>query len=527
MAEDLETIAQQVKNEIKTNPVLQPKLQPVLPVYTKKLKEEDKRNKLIGEEELQNDRRREYVAGIFKSLYYTYTNICSPLPHAIIEKPMCEDWLGYSLTRIDTLDALWLFQMKNEFLDSMRWVESDFEITLPKIVSVPEATGRLMGGLLSAFEVSDQPIFLKKASMLADRLMPAFEGHTHGLPLPRINLQTGARSNWAHESQDTVYLGDIGSLQLEFSYLGHHLYEPKYAQKALHIFQRLRLHPINDEAGLYASKISLSTGKSQNQLYTLNFPSDSFFKNIFKLSRLFYKRVKWVNEMWTDIVSGIMKHLATTHGPFSFTKEVDFETIKGGKTLQGTTGELAIGHSSCAIAGLLALYAQDINSETEKSASLLSFCDAFVATCVSMNLAAPNGIASEFTRLVDGKLVPVIEDGEFNFRTDTFEALFYMSRLTGDPKHRNAAWQLFEAVVQHFQLHLPKTALSKPSTRFTSSFAQPIGKLNTSSMRFLTKVLKFLYLIYSDSDVFPINKNVWNSDGHVFSTFKPDITIYS
>lgn len=527
MIEAPEAIAQRVKSEIKTNPVLRPNVQPVLPVSPVKPKEEDKRNKLVEEEELQNDRRRQYVSGIFKSLYYTYTNICSPIPHVAVENRICEDWFGYSLTRIDTLDALWLFKMKTEFFDSMRWVESHFDASVPKVVSVSDATNRLLGGLLSAFEVSDQPIFLKKASQLADRLMPAFEGHTHGLPLPHIHLQTGARSNGDDESKETIFLGDVGSLQLEFSYLAHHLYEPKYAQKALKIFQRLRLHPMNDEPGLYASTLSLSTGKAQNHLYTLNYPSDSFFKNVFKLYRLFYKRVKWVNEMWTDIVGGIMKHLATTSGPFTFPKEVNFGTTQGGKNnQQGQTGELAVGHSSCALAGLLALYAQDISGETEKSSIILSFSNAFVDTCVAMNSVSPTGIASEFTRLVDGKLVPVIDD-QIKLRADTFEALFYMFRMTGDPKHRNAAWQLFEAVTQHFQLQLPKSAFSKTSKTAISSLVQPTAKLNATSMRFLTKVLKFLYLTYSDPDEFPINKNVWNSDGHVFSIFKPDITIYS
>ena len=50
-----------------------------------------------------------------------------------------------------------------------------------------QTTIRLLGGFLSAYSLSSDPIYLTKATELADRILPVFDTPS-GLPLSMINL---------------------------------------------------------------------------------------------------------------------------------------------------------------------------------------------------------------------------------------------------------------------------------------------------------------------------------------------------
>lgn len=53
---------------------------------------------------------------------------------------------------------------------------------------------RVVGGLLSAYDLSSDKIFLEKARDIADRLLPAWDTSS-GIPYNRINLVQGEASN--------------------------------------------------------------------------------------------------------------------------------------------------------------------------------------------------------------------------------------------------------------------------------------------------------------------------------------------
>lgn len=60
----------------------------------------------------------------------------------------------------------------------------------------------MVGGLLSAYDLSNDKIFLEKAQDIADRLLPAWDSST-GIPYNVINLAHGRPHNngWAGVSQ--------------------------------------------------------------------------------------------------------------------------------------------------------------------------------------------------------------------------------------------------------------------------------------------------------------------------------------
>lgn len=115
---------------------------------------------------------------------------------------------------------------------------------------------RCLGGLLTAYEMTEDEFYLEKAKDLGDRLLPAFETPT-GLPRTSVNLKTyvsceskahyislsiillcciphenfrGA-SNSPRWSQGNSILADVGTLQIEFAALSRYTKEPKYQAK--------------------------------------------------------------------------------------------------------------------------------------------------------------------------------------------------------------------------------------------------------------------------------------------------------
>lgn len=102
------------------------------------------------------------------------------------------NWLGKSglaATIVDSLDTLYLMGMKKEFDYGRAFVLNSLHFDHPIWVSVFETNIRVVGGLLSAFELSGDVGFLGKAQECADRLLYAFNTET-GIPDGMVHLQT-------------------------------------------------------------------------------------------------------------------------------------------------------------------------------------------------------------------------------------------------------------------------------------------------------------------------------------------------
>lgn len=88
--------------------------------------------------------------------------------------PFC----GWAATLVDTLDTLWIMDMKEEFEQAVNSVKDiDFTTTDRKDIPVFETVIRYLGGLLSAYDLSGVKyrVLLDKAVELAEVLMGAFD----------------------------------------------------------------------------------------------------------------------------------------------------------------------------------------------------------------------------------------------------------------------------------------------------------------------------------------------------------------
>ena len=81
---------------------------------------------------------------------------------------------GLGLTLIDSLDTMYIMNLKDEFEEAKDWVENKLDLNIDKDVNLFETTIRVLGGLLSAYHLSKDSVFLDKATDVGTRLMGSF-----------------------------------------------------------------------------------------------------------------------------------------------------------------------------------------------------------------------------------------------------------------------------------------------------------------------------------------------------------------
>lgn len=96
-----------------------------------------------------------------------------------------------------------------------------------------QTTIRVLGGLLSAYHLTEDSLYLERAKDLADRLLPSFDTKA-GLPLPMTNLaqRKGIPDQW---SPQLVSTAEISTLQLEMKYLSQLTEDEVYWERAEHV----------------------------------------------------------------------------------------------------------------------------------------------------------------------------------------------------------------------------------------------------------------------------------------------------
>jgi mannosyl-oligosaccharide alpha-1,2-mannosidase len=87
-------------------------------------------------------------------------------------------------------------------------------------MSVFETTIRFVGGLLTCYALTGDPMFKEKAVHIADKMLPAFNTPS-GIPYALVNTATGASRNYAWASGSSSILSEAGTLHLEFMYLSN------------------------------------------------------------------------------------------------------------------------------------------------------------------------------------------------------------------------------------------------------------------------------------------------------------------
>lgn len=92
---------------------------------------------------------------------------------------------------IDGLDTLWIMGLTDEYEKARDYVRNELDFnSINTDVSVFEFNIRFVGGLLTAYALTKDDLYIKKAEEIAEKLLPAFNTPT-GIPNSLINPASG------------------------------------------------------------------------------------------------------------------------------------------------------------------------------------------------------------------------------------------------------------------------------------------------------------------------------------------------
>jgi len=140
--------------------------------------------------------------------------------------------------------------------------------------------------------------------------------------------------------------------------------------------------------------------------------------------------------------------------------------------------------------------------------------DGILKTCIDMYRMTPSGIAPEILSLGPGNTPEVRRNDRHNLlRPETAESLYFMGVLTGKPRYRRAAWDMFAA------FRAGSRASDGAYTSLDDVYAQPSRRRDDMPTFWLAETLKYLFLNFAPPTLLPLDEWVFNTEAHPLRVF--------
>lgn len=450
---------------------------------------------------------------------------------------------GLGATVVDALDTAMIMGLDEVVSEAGTWIETHLSdrISQKGQVNLFETTIRVLGGLLSAYHLSGEQgmnsthkgpkpiVYLETARDLADRLLCAFTSSPTSIPFSDVIL----RDRSAHPAPDGMSsTSEASTLQLEFNYLSSITGDPKYSMEAMKVLEHLNTLPKVE--GLVPIYISPNSGKFSGDNIRLGSRGDSYYEYLIKvwLQQGTRRDSNWtyLYDMYEEAMKGV-RHLLVQ-------KSIPNKLVFVGELPFGREGGFSpkMDHLVCFLPGTLALGAtKGITKEKAMKDNLLTFEDLenlklaedLAKTCFEMYSVTSTGLAPEIAYFnvkehsegPDGgnksseylnDIIIKPADRHNLLRPETVESLFVLYRITEDSKYREWGWQIFEAFEKYTKVEsggyssLDDVTMVPPQRR---------DKMETF---FLGETLKYLYLLFGESSLIPLDEFVFNTEAHPF-----------
>jgi glycosyl hydrolase family 47 len=374
------------------------------------------------------------------------------------------DWYGSDsllMTPVDALDTMLIMGLDDEAAKAKALIIE--KLSFDKDISVQnfEVTIRLLGGLLSAYQMTGDERLLHLADDLGSRLLPVFNSPT-GMPYRFVNLRTGktsgAKSNPA----------EIGTLILEFGTLSKLTHKPVYFDKAKNAL--VQLYKRRSKIGLVGEEIDVDTGEWTSRISHVGGGIDSYYEYLLKCSILFGDRD--CRSMWKTSIAAVNKYLADDTKDGLWYGEADMDTGRRTATQFGALH-----------AFLPAVLALGGDSRRARRLETSAF-----------RMWQLHGIEPE---VIDYSNMTVVHPG-YPLRPEIIESAYYLHE-------EGMGRTFFEALVANCRTDAGFTTLKNVITK---------EKGDLMPSYFLAETLKYLYLIFAPQTKIDLHRDVFNTEAH-------------
>lgn len=380
------------------------------------------------------------------------------------------DWYGTSLymTPVDALDTLILMGLNDEADKARELIDKNLSFDQDIEVKNFEVTIRLLGGLLSSYQLTGDKHLLDLAENLGNRLLPAFNSPT-GMPYVYVNLRTG-KTRGAETNP-----AEIGTLLIEFGTLAKLTGKPIFYDKAKRALTEL--YSRRSRIGLVGSTINVETGQWIDTTSHISGGIDSYYEYLLKSWLLFGD--KDCERMWKESIKAVNKYLADDTKNGLWYAQVDMNT---GKRVSTHFGAL----DAFFPAVLVRSGDQQRARRLEDSA---------------YKMWTTWGVEPEE---IDYSTMSVIAPA-YLLRPEIMESAYYLHFYTGDDRYTAMAATFLGGLA-----HYCKTDAGYAALRNVTTFE----KADSMESFFLAETMKYLYLIFAPRNALDLNKVVFNTEAH-------------
>jgi mannosidase alpha-like ER degradation enhancer 2 len=384
------------------------------------------------------------------------------------------DWYAQPLlmTPVDALDTMIIMGMDEEAAATRAYIVENLSFDKDIDVQNFEITIRILGGLITNYQLTSDKRLLDLADDLGRRLLPVFESPT-GMPYRYVNLKTGKLRNPVSNPAET------GTLLLEFGTLSKLTGNPIYYDKAKRAL--VETYKRRSKIGLVGEWINVESGQWTNTDSHVSGAIDSYYEYLLKCAVLFGDQD--CKQMWTDSIAAINKYLAD-------------EIKTGSKT------ELWYGHAD-----------MNTGARTDPTYGAL---DAFFPAVLALSGDLPRAKRlqdSAFAMWNHAGIEPEVFDyrakqiksAGYQLRPEIVESTYYLYHYTKDAKYLRMGEQMWKDFVKHCRTDEGYAALKSVVTKEKSDSMQSF---------LFAETFKYFYLLFSPPNTLDFNQVVFNTEAH-------------
>jgi len=254
------------------------------------------------------------------------------------------------------------------------------------------------------------------------------------------------------------------------------------------------LDSIPKHNGLYSIYVNTETGQFTKHHITLGAMGDSFYEYLIKIWLLTNKSIGKYRNMYDNAVDNIKTHLIKRSKPSNL--------LYIAELIDGNVVD-KMDHLVCFASGMFAIGAKDSPRSDD-----LELAKDLTATCYEMYKRTATGIGSEIVQFTPGQDFVVPPNAKhYLLRPETVESFFVMWRTTHDPIYREMGWKVFQSIDKYC-----KTTYGYSGIRDVTVIPPTFDNVQQSF--FLAETLKYLYLLFSEDELIPLDKYVFNTEAH-------------
>ncbi|KAL6866713.1 glycoside hydrolase family 47 protein [Trichoderma novae-zelandiae] len=380
-----------------------------------------------------------------------------------------EQFSGWAATLVDSLDALWIMGLRDEFDEAVAAVaDIDFGSSTSSRINIFETNIRYLGGLLAAYDLSDRAVLLTKAVELGDLIYAGFNTE-NGMPVDFLNFYS-AKSGEGLLVEGSVVSASPGTLSLELTRLSQITGDPKYysaVSQVMDVFYQGQNK--TSLPGVWPMNVNMRAKDVVNgSTFTLGGCADSLYEYLPKMHQLLGGGEPKYETMSTTFLQSADRHFL-----FRPMLPRGDDILMPGNVNVDERGEPALDaeteHLACFVGGMFGL-AGKLFERTDDVETGIKLTNG----CVYAYRAFPTGMMPERLNMAPcrnrsrcpwdeeywlqerdkrpewkpnlPKGFTSAKDPRYLLRPEAIESVFYSYRLTGRREFQDAAWDMFTAV---------------------------------------------------------------------------------